>query len=307
MNRLDRENTDQRSNAGKKVRDNHPDEKINWIGSAGFLLVHLAGLFAFLTGVSWAALTMCFFMYVLRMFAVTGGYHRYFSHRSFKTSRWFQFVLAFLACSSGQKGVLWWAAHHRHHHKYSDTPQDIHSPILRGFWWSHVGWVLCKKYNGTREENVKDLLPYPELRWLNRNDGVAPFTLAAAIFGFGELLRIYAPGLHTNGLQMIAWGFFTSTLLLYHGTFFINSLTHMIGRQRFNTGDHSKNSFILAIITLGEGWHNNHHRYPYAESQGIYWWELDITHGILTTLSWVGLIWDLQKHPPEVFQKKDHF
>jgi stearoyl-CoA desaturase (delta-9 desaturase) len=296
-----------RNIASRKNSWHHPDEKINWTGSAGFLLVHVAGIFAFLTGVSWAAIAMCFFMYGLRMFAVTGGYHRYFSHRSYKTSRWFQFVLAFLACSSGQKGVLWWAAHHRHHHKYSDTPEDIHSPILRGFWWAHVGWVLCKKYNPTREENVKDLLIYPELRWLNRNDGIAPFTLAAAIFGFGELLRIYAPGLHTNGLQMIAWGFFTSTVLLYHGTFFINSLTHMIGRQRFKTDDYSKNSLILAIITMGEGWHNNHHRYPYAESQGIYWWELDITHGILKTLSWVGLIWDLQKHPPEVFQKKVHF
>jgi stearoyl-CoA desaturase (delta-9 desaturase) len=296
-----------RNRASRKNSWHHPDEKINWVGSAGFLLVHVAGLLAFLTGVSWAAIAMCFFMYALRMFAVTGGYHRYFSHRSYKTSRWFQFVLAFLACSSGQKGVLWWAAHHRHHHKYSDTPEDIHSPILRGFWWAHVGWVLCKKYNPTREENVKDLLIYPELRWLNRNDGIAPFTLAAAIFGFGELLRIYAPGLHTNGLQMIAWGFFTSTVLLYHGTFFINSLTHMIGRQRFKTEDYSKNSFILAIITLGEGWHNNHHRYPYAESQGIYWWELDITHGILKTLSWMGLIWDLQKHPSDVYQKKVQF
>lgn len=296
-----------RNRASRKNSWHHPDEKINWVGSAAFLLVHVAGLLAFLTGVSWAAIAMCFFMYALRMFAVTGGYHRYFSHRSYKTSRWFQFVLAFLACSSGQKGVLWWAAHHRHHHKYSDTPEDIHSPILRGFWWAHVGWVLCKKYNPTREENVKDLLIYPELRWLNRNDGIAPFTLAAAIFGFGELLRIYAPGLHTNGLQMIAWGFFTSTVLLYHGTFFINSLTHMIGRQRFKTEDYSKNSFILAIITLGEGWHNNHHRYPYAESQGIYWWELDITHGILKTLSWMGLIWDLQKHPSDVYQKKVQF
>jgi stearoyl-CoA desaturase (Delta-9 desaturase) len=286
----------------ERIYGRSPDEKIDWVGSIGFFLVHVAGFLAFLTGVSWAALTMCFLMYGVRMFAVTGGYHRYFSHRSYKTSRWFQFIIAFLASSSGQKGVLWWAAHHRHHHKYSDTKDDIHSPILRGFWWAHIGWVLCKKYRATREESVKDLLQYPELRWLNQHDGIAPFTLAASIFGFGELLRVYAPGLHTNGLQMIAWGFFTSTVLLYHGTFFINSLTHMIGRQRFRTNDFSKNSFILALITMGEGWHNNHHRYPFAESQGIYWWEVDMTHYLLKALSWTGLIWDLQPHPPEVFR-----
>ncbi len=278
------------------------DEKIDWVKSAGFFLVHLAGLFAFLTGFSWTALAMCFFMYFFRMFAVTAGYHRYFSHRSFKTSRFFQLVLALWASSSGQKGILWWAAHHRHHHKYSDTKDDIHSPILRGFWWAHMGWVVCQKYQATREESVKDLAVYPELRWLNKHYGLAPFLLAAAIFGFGEVLRLYAPGLHTNGIQMIAWGFFTSTVLLYHGTFLINSLTHMVGRQRFRTNDYSKNSFILALITMGEGWHNNHHRFPYAEPQGIYWWEVDGSHYLLKFLSWLGIVWDIQTISPEALE-----
>ncbi|HEY5039180.1 MAG TPA: acyl-CoA desaturase, partial [bacterium] len=229
------------------------------------------------------------------------------SHRSYKTSRFFQFVLAFWASSTGQKGVLWWAAHHRHHHKYSDLKEDIHSPIQRGFWWAHIGWVLCDKYQPTQEENVKDLMRYPELRWLNKNYGVAPFVLAASIFGFGELLRVYAPELHTNGLQMIAWGFFLSTVILYHGTFVINSLTHMMGRQRFKTGDYSKNSFILAIVTMGEGWHNNHHRFPYAESQGIYWWEVDMSHYFLKILSWMRIVWDIQPHPPEVYRANNQY
>jgi len=289
--------------APRPITGARPDEKVDLTGSIGFLLVHLAGLSAFLTGVSPAAIAMCLFMYFLRMFAVTGGYHRYFSHRSFKTSRFFQFVLAFLASSSGQKGVLWWAAHHRHHHKYSDTKDDIHSPILRGFWWAHVGWILCEKYKPTREEAVKDLTPFPELVWLNKNHGIAPFLLAASLFGFGEALKITAPGLHTDGLQMIAWGFFTSTMLLYHGTFFINSLTHMVGRQKFRTNDYSKNSFVLALITMGEGWHNNHHRFPYAESQGIEWWQVDMTHYVLKGLSFLGLIWDLQPHPEEAWDK----
>lgn len=278
-----------------------PDEKIDWKGSTAFLLVHLAGLLAFLTGFSLPALVLCAFMFITRMLAVTGGYHRYFSHRSYKTSRWFQFVLAFWAMTSGQKGVLWWAAHHRHHHKYSDTKDDIHSPILRGFWWAHMGWVLCKKYLPTREENVRDLAKYPELRWLNRHHGIPPFLLAAAIFLCGVFLGHRYPELHTNGLQMIMWGFFTSTVLLYHGTFLINSLTHMVGKQRFRTNDYSKNSFSLALVTLGEGWHNNHHRFPFAESQGFYWWEVDVTHYFLSALSALGLIWDVQKHSREAF------
>jgi stearoyl-CoA desaturase (delta-9 desaturase) len=235
------------------------------------------------------------------MFAITGAYHRYFSHRTYKTSRFFQFVLALWGTSCGQQGPLWWAAHHRHHHKYSDTDQDIHSAKLRGLWWSHVGWILCKKYAATNEEAVKDLAKYPELRWINKYHGIAPFILAASIFFFGSFLQHTAPSLHTNGLQMLAWGFFTSTTVLYHGTFSINSLAHMIGKRRFATGEESKNSLILSLITMGEGWHNNHHRYPYSERQGIYWWEIDMSHYVLRFFSWFGLVWDIKTHPEEIY------
>ena len=282
-----------------KKSNRDPDEQVDWRGSTAFLLVHLAGLCAPLTGISWPALFMCVLMYVFRMFAITGGYHRYFSHRSYKTSRWFQFLLAFVGASAGQKGPLWWAAHHRHHHKSSDHMDDIHSPLRRGFWWAHIGWVLCKKYLPTREEKVKDLARYRELKWLNRHHEVAPFLLAVSLFGFGEFLKVQAPTLNTSGLQMLAWGFFASTTLLYHGTFFINSLAHLVGYQRFETNDGSKNSFILAVITLGEGWHNNHHRFPGVERQGIRWWEIDMTHYLLKLLSWAGLVWDLRSHPME--------
>ncbi|HVZ80187.1 MAG TPA: acyl-CoA desaturase [bacterium] len=279
------------------------EEKIDWGGSIPFFGVHVVGLLAWLTGISWAAVAMCFFMYYFRMFAITGIYHRYFSHRSYKTSRWFQFVMALWGTSCGQQGPLWWAAHHRHHHKYSDTPEDIHSPGLRGFWWSHWGWILCKRYAPTNEEAVKDLVKYPELKFINKHHGIAPFVLATLIFFFGAFLEHAAPGLHTNGMQMLAWGFFTSTTLLYHGTFTINSLSHVFGKKRFETGDDSKNNFWLSLITMGEGWHNNHHKFPYAESQGIYWWEIDMSHYILKMFSWVGLVWDIQKHPKELFQK----
>ena len=279
------------------------DEQIDWGGSIAFFGVHVIGLCAIFTGISWAAVLMCFFMYYVRMFAITGVYHRYFSHRTYKTSRAFQFLLAFLGCSCGQQGPLWWAAHHRHHHKYSDTPEDIHSPELRGLWWAHLGWILCKRYSATKEENVKDLTKYPELVWLNKYHGVAPFLLAAGIFFFGAFLQHAAPSLHTDGLQMLCWGFFTSTTLLYHGTFSINSLAHILGKKRFETGDLSKNSFILSIITMGEGWHNNHHRYPYSERQGIYWWEIDMSHYVLVALSWVGLVWDIKLHPEEIYRE----
>lgn len=279
------------------------DEKVNWIGSIPFLGVHVVGVLAVFTGISWAAVAMCVFMYYARMFAITGAYHRYFSHRTYKTSRIFQFILGLWGTACGQQGPLWWAAHHRHHHKYSDTDKDIHSPILRGFWWAHVGWVLCKKYEKTNEDAVKDLAKYPELRWIDRHHGVAPFILATAIFFFGVLLEHTAPALRTNGLQMLSWGFFTSTTLLYHGTFTINSLSHVIGKKRFETGDYSKNSFILSMITMGEGWHNNHHRYPYAERQGIYWWEIDMSHYVLKVMSWFGLVWDIQEHPKEILEE----
>jgi stearoyl-CoA desaturase (delta-9 desaturase) len=276
---------------------------MDWMGAIPFLLVHVVGVLAFLTGVSWAAIAMCIFMYYARMFAITGAYHRYFSHRTYKTSRFFQFVLAFWGTSAGQQGPLWWAAHHRHHHKYSDTDLDIHSPTLRGLWWSHVGWILSKKYNPTNEEAVKDLAKYPELRWINKNHGVAPFILAASIFFFGVLLEHIAPDLHTNGLQMLCWGFFTSTTLLYHGTFTINSLSHLLGTRRFETGDSSKNNLILSLITMGEGWHNNHHRYLFSERQGIYWWEIDMSHYVLRVFSWLGLVWDIKTHPKEIFEE----
>ncbi|HEY5038470.1 MAG TPA: fatty acid desaturase, partial [bacterium] len=196
---------------------------------------------------------------------------------------------------------LWWAAHHRHHHKFSDTDQDVHSVRMRGFWWAHVGWILSKKYNPMNEEVVKDLVKYPEIRWINKYHGVAPFVLAASIFFFGTFLQHAAPSLHTNGLQMLCWGFFTSTTILYHGTFTINSLAHLFGKKRFETNDDSKNSLILSLLTMGEGWHNNHHRYPYSERQGIYWWEIDMTHYTLKVFSWLGLVWDIQTHPKEIY------
>jgi stearoyl-CoA desaturase (delta-9 desaturase) len=279
-----------------------PDERIDLLGSIPFLLMHLACLLAVWTGVSAVAVTVCLIFYGLRMFGITGGYHRYFSHRSYKTGRVFQFVLGWLGTMAAQKGPLWWAAHHRRHHGSSDTADDVHSPVVRGFWWSHVGWILCRKYSETDVQVIKDLVPYPELRFLNRFHALPPAALAAFMLALGKSLQVFAPGLNTSATQMLVWGFFISTILVYHGTFLVNSLAHCFGRRRYPTKDDSRNNLLIALITLGEGWHNNHHFAPSSERHGFYWWEIDVSHYILKTLSWLGLVWDLKAPPPRAYK-----
>jgi len=281
------------------------DEKIDILRTIPFLGMHLACLLVFWSGVSWPALAACAILLCVRMFAVTAGYHRYFSHRSFKTSRFFQFLLALLGTSAVQKGPLWWAALHRHHHRYSDTPNDIHSPVVKGFWWSHVGWILSKKYLATELKAVPDLAKYPELMFLNRFHLLAPVTLAVSLFGLGIWLNQAVPELNTSGLQMLVWGFFVSTVLLWNTTYTVNSLAHVIGRRRFATRDDSRNSLLVAMLTFGEGWHNNHHRYPASERQGFYWWEIDVTHYILKILSAMGVVWDLRAPPEEIYAEAE--
>jgi stearoyl-CoA desaturase (Delta-9 desaturase) len=253
--------------------------------------VHLVCLLAFWSGVTTTALVMCVVLYVVRMFAVTAGYHRYFSHRTFKTNRWFQFVLAFVAQSTAQKSVLWWAALHRHHHKYSDTEADVHSPRMRGFFYSHVGWIFDPKHHSTDRDAIPDLTKYPELEFLQR------FELLPAI-----LLGLLC--LAIGGWSGLVVGFFWSTVLLFHGTFFINSLAHVHGKQRYATGDDSRNNWWLAIITMGEGWHNNHHAYQRSARQGFRWYEIDLTYYILLGLSSIGLVRELGKPPVEVVRNE---
>jgi stearoyl-CoA desaturase (Delta-9 desaturase) len=285
--------------------DAGPEDKpelINILKQAVFWLVHLSCFLALFSGVSWVAVGVCFFLYFIRMFAITGGYHRYFSHRSYKTSRVFHFLLGCLGASSAQKGPIWWASHHRHHHRHSDTPEDIHSPVIHGLYYAHIGWVLSSQFLHTRYELVKDLLAFPELRLIDKYNIIPPVLLAVCTYYLGAYLESSYPSLGTSGFQMLVWGFFISTVLLYHGTFCINSLTHLIGRRRFKTTDSSRNNLILALITLGEGWHNNHHYYPGSEQQGFYWWEIDISHYILKILSWFRIVWDLRVPPQRVYE-----
>lgn len=262
---------------------------INWLRSLPFLGVHGVCLAAFWTGVSWRALALCFALYLIRMFGITAGYHRYFAHRSYRTTRAFQFVLAFIACTAEQKGPLWWAAYHRHHHQFSDQVEDAHSPGQSGFWWSHVGWFMSDCYHATPFDAIRDFSRYPELVWLDRYWLAPGILLGAACF-------------LAMGWQGLVVGFFVSTVLLYHGTFVINSLCHMFGSIRYKTTDTSKNNLLLALITLGEGWHNNHHHYATSARMGFFWWEVDMSYYVLRALSVCGIVWGLKQPTPRVLE-----
>jgi len=262
------------------------NEHINRRSSIPFIALHFLPLLAFVTGVTWRAVWLAVALYFVRMLAITGGYHRYFAHRTYRLGRVPQFVLAFVGTTAAQKGPLWWAAHHRAHHKYSDTERDIHSPI-RGFWWSHVGWILCDKYNKTDSDAIKDFTKYPELVWLDKHDWIGPWSVAIACY-------LYA------GWSGLIIGFFTSTIVLWHATFCVNSVAHVFGRRAYDTSDTSRNSAIVALITSGEGWHNNHHRYPWSARQGFRWWQVDVTYYVLRLFSFVGIVRDIRPVPAAV-------
>ncbi len=263
--------------------------RIDWLRIWPFLLLQASCLLVFVVGWSPVALLVCALLYAVRMFGITAFYHRYFSHRSYEVGRVVQFVGAVLGAAATQRGPLWWAAHHRHHHRASDTDDDVHSPHAHGFAWSHIGWIADRRNYATDLSAVPDLAKFPELRWLDRHDLVVPMTLLASLFGLGYGLQAWWPELGTSPLQMAVWGFGVSTTLLFHATACINSLCHVFGRKVWPTKDESKNSLLLALITFGEGWHNNHHWCPGTVRQGFRWWQVDLSWYVLVVMSWCGL------------------
>ena len=271
-------------------------EGVDWLRIIPFIGLHLACAAVIWVGVSWVAVAVAVLSYVLRMFAITAFYHRYFSHKSFRTGRIRQFLFGVAGASATQRGPLWWAAHHRTHHRTADTEDDPHSP-QHGFWWSHIGWFLSRRHFATDLEAVPDLARYPELRLLDRFDVVVPVLYAAGLWLLGDWLATAKPGWGTSGGQLLVWGYFISTVVLVHVTVMINSLAHKVGRRRYATGDTSRNNWWLALLTLGEGWHNNHHHFPGSARQGFYWWEVDISFYGLKLMQWLGLVSDLKSVP----------
>jgi stearoyl-CoA desaturase (Delta-9 desaturase) len=275
--------------APKTARPADPADEIDYLSMVPFLLVHAACFAAFYTGVTIEAVFLCVVLYVLRIFGIGAGYHRYFSHRTYKTSRVFQFLLALLSQTSSQRGALWWASKHRRHHRHSDTVLDAHSPSQHGFLRAHFLWFFTDRHNNTELEAIADFARFPELRWLDRYHYVPPAALGVLCWAIA-------------GWPGVVVGFCWSTVLLWHGTFTINSLAHVFGRRRYVTGDDSRNNWLLALITMGEGWHNNHHAYQSSVRQGFRWWEYDPTFYVLKALSWIGIVWDLHSPPAAVLR-----
>jgi stearoyl-CoA desaturase (delta-9 desaturase) len=253
-----------------------------------FVVMHLSVLLVFVVRVSWPLVALAVGGYGVRMWAVTAGYHRYFAHRTYKTSRAFQLVLAILGATSMQNGPIWWASIHRRHHKFSDGPGDPHSPLHHGFWYAHMGWVFDRTKPRPHDvSNVADLTRYPELRWIDRHDWVPLGAYAAVCFAVG-------------GVPGLVWGFVVSTLAVFHATMLINSLAHVWGSRRFATGDRSRNNGWLALLTFGEGWHNNHHHYMSSARQGFFWWELDLSYYVIRVLERLSLVWGVREPPAAV-------
>ena len=276
-------------------------ERFEFKRAVPFIILHIGCLGVIWTGWSWTAVGIAALLYVIRMFAITGIYHRYFCHRAYHTSRFVQFLFGLIGLTAVQRGPLWWAAVHRHHHAHSDEPVDAHSPVMKGFLWSHIGWLTSSRNFPTDYRMVRDLQKFPELVFLNRFDLIGPFLLLIILAGLGALLQAFFPGLGTNPWQLIVWGFFISTTLVFHATCAINSFAHTLGSKRFSTGDESRNSLILALLTLGEGWHNNHHHYQSAARQGFYWWEIDISYYVIRLMGALGLVWDIRTVPSKVY------
>jgi len=291
MSMTDFHSTESAADRGATAAHHDGHEDMMYPSAIPFVLVHLACLGAIWTGVSWTALGLCIALYWLRIFGIGAGYHRYFSHRAFATSRAFQFMLAVLSQSTAQKSVLWWAAKHRHHHLHSDTATDVHSPRQRGFLYSHVGWIFSRRNDATDLVKVEDFARFAELRWLHRYELAPALVLALICLAIG-------------GWSGLVVGFFWSTVLVYHATFCINSLAHVHGRRRYVTGDDSRNNWLLAFFTMGEGWHNNHHAYQSSVRQGFRWWEYDATFYILKVLSWARVVWNLKLPPREVVRNE---
>lgn len=278
--------------------------KVEWFRCLPYIIIHLVALGAFFFPVSTACIVFAIISYSARMFSITAFYHRYFSHRTFKTSRIVQFIGAFVACSSGQRGPLWWAAHHRRHHRHSDTDKDVHSPHSRSLFWSHTLWFMTEYSVPTFLKEVRDLTKFKELVFLNRYDWI-PLVLLGSICYLLPEFTWFATLTGLSNMQSLMWGFFVPTILLYHATFAVNSINHLFGTRQFDTKDESRNNWFIALIAFGEGWHNNHHFYPASARQGFFKGEFDITYYGLKFLSFFGLVRDLRPVPVWVKEKSN--
>ena len=272
-------------------------KKLDWPVVIGISAMHVGCLFAPFY-FSWSSLAVAVFLYWL-----TGGmgitlcYHRLLTHRSFKTPKWFEYLLTAFACMAWQGGPIQWVGVHRIHHKHSDDPNDPHSP-KHGFTWAHVLWCMHKEPEGMNAAEVaKDLERDPMLRALNRFFWIPQFLLVIAVYAAGEWVAYL--GWETSGLSWFLWGVCVRTVLVYHGTWFVNSASHTWGYRNYETKDHSTNLWWVALMSFGEGWHNNHHAYQRSAAHGLRWYEFDLTYWTIRLLGLFGLASDIVLPTPD--------
>lgn len=263
-----------------------------WVTRVRVLERHVGVVVAIvLVPINWQLAALLAASYCVRMFGAEGIYHRYFAHHAYKAGRAMQFVLALTGTQSGQRGPLWWTDKHRDHHRYTETERDPHSPVAHSFWYAHVGWYVDAKYTDTNLDAVPDFACYPEVRWLDRNF-LIPYYGGAALLGVAGYYGLFGP--HIGALGAIPWGFYVPAFLANHAVAAINSLGHSPripgGYRRFDTPDASVNRPLLALMTLGMGWHNNHHRYAVPARAGFAWYELDPVYYVLRLLEACRLI-----------------
>lgn len=258
--------------------------------------VQASSLLVFTVPFTWSLVAVWAASHFLRAIGLTLAFHRYFAHRAFELSRPARFFWALVGTAAMQKGPLWWAGHHISHHKYADRDGDPHSPAVSGFYYAHVGWFLHDAKHATLPPTnpvIRDFSRVPEIAWLDRWYVVPPALLAVALYLVG-------------GYAWLVWGFSLATTTLAHATFSINTINHLWGTRRFETPDESRNNALTAFFAVGEGWHNNHHRYQRAARNGFYWWEIDLTWYVVAAMSWLGLAWNLQPVPPRIYEEARH-
>jgi stearoyl-CoA desaturase (delta-9 desaturase) len=245
--------------------------------------LHVIPVAAVMGGTTRGDWIACAVYYVVAAMGTGIGLHRYFAHRAFRTSRAFQFVLAVLACTAFAE-PLGFAGKHRLHHRHADTAADVHSP-RQGFWFCWLGSLVDEGYT-EREllRMTRDFVRFPELVWLRRWFWVPGLALGAATWAGG-------------GFSTFAIGFCLSRVLLLHLVSTVNYFCHSTGTRRYDTRDASTNNALVALLTFGEGWHNNHHRYPWAARAGFRWWELDLVWYVIKVLAWMGLVWNVRDAP----------
>lgn len=252
--------------------------RLDWVTIIYMALIHFGALFALLpSNFSWTAVGLVIFLHwVTGGLGITLGWHRLVTHRSFQTPKWLEYFLVFCGTLACQGAVIDWVGLHRIHHLHSDTQPDPHDSN-RGFWWSHMGWMF---HQVPADKDVprftKDIADDPVYQFLSKY-----FVPIQVVLG----LLLYAIG----GWSWLVWGIFARLVIVFHCTWFVNSATHKFGYRTYESSDRSKNCWWVALLTYGEGWHNNHHAYQYSARHGMKWWELDLTWMTIQVLQVLGL------------------